>query len=213
MKIFALLLALGCAGLLAAVSLARPSATALDATVGPGFSIKLTKDGAPVTHLPAGDYTITVHDLAEEHDFHLAGGGISKATGIETTGTETWDVTLTDGSYIFFCDAHAATMLGKFTVGNVPVTTTTATTTALPALRVRASARVAGRVVTVRATATRPASFDVSLWKSAKRVAHKTARGTAATVKLTAPAPGRYLVKVVGTAGSTSTAAAAVTVR
>src|ERR1041385_4707315 len=128
MKTLALLLALGCAGALAAVSLARPSPTAPVGTVGPGFSIKLTKDGAAVKNLPAGDYTITVHDLSEEHDFHLAGGGISKATGVETTGDETWDVTLTDGDYIFFCDAHAATMLGKFTVGEVPTTTTTTPT-------------------------------------------------------------------------------------
>src|SRR3954452_6108336 len=139
MKILALLLALACAGALAAVSLARPSATALVATVGPGFSIKLTKDGQAVKHLDPGDYTITVHDLSEEHDFHLAGGGISKATSIEGTGDETWDVTLTTDTYNFFCDAHAATMLGKFTVGDVPVTTTTATPAPIVA-HVRASA-------------------------------------------------------------------------
>src|SRR5689334_17467158 len=141
MKMLALLLVLGGAGVLAAVSLARPSATALDATVGPGFSIKLTKDGAAVKNLPAGDYTITVHDLSEEHDFHLAGGGISQATGIEDTGTVTWDVTLKDDSYVFFCDAHAATMLGKFTVGDVPTTTTTTP----PALKATATAKVTGR--------------------------------------------------------------------
>ena len=209
MKILALLLVLGGAGVLAAVSLARPSATALDATVGPGFSIKLTKDGAAVKSLPAGDYTITVHDLSEEHDFHLAGGGISKSTGIETTGTEVWDVTLTDDSYVYFCDAHAATMLGKFTVGNAPAETTTTPA----ALKVGVTAKVAGRVVTVRATATRSASFDVSLLKGAKRVAHRTARGTTATVKLTAPAAGRYVVKVIATAGTKATVTRAVTIR
>jgi hypothetical protein len=211
MKLLALLLVLGAAGVLAAVSLARPSATALDATVGPGFSIKLMKDGAAVTHLPAGDYTITVHDLSEEHDFHLAGGGISKATGVETTGTGTWDVTLTDDNYVFFCDAHAATMLGKFTVGNVTATTTTTTTPA--ALKATATAKVAGRVVTVRATATRSASFDVSLLKSGKRVAHKTARGKVATVLLKAPSAGRYVVKLVATAGTKATVTRTVTVR
>ena len=210
MKILALLLVLGCAGTLAAVSLARPSATALDATVGPGFSIKLTKDGAAVKNLPAGDYTITVHDLSEEHDFHLAGGGISKATGIETTGDETWDVTLKDDGYVFFCDAHAATMLGKFTVGDVP-TTTTSTTPA--ALRATATAKVARRVVTVRATANRAASFDVSLLRNGKRVAHKTARGTSATVQLRAPSAGRYVVRVVATAGTKATVTRTVVVR
>ena len=211
MKLLALLLVLGGAGALAAVSLARPSATALDATVGPGFSIKLTKDGAAVKNLPAGDYTITVHDLSEEHNFHLAGGGISKATGVETTGTEVWDVTLTDDSYVYFCDAHAATMLGKFTVGNAPAETTTTTVPA--ALKVTATTKVAGRVVTVRAAATRAASFDVSLLKGAKRVAHRTARGRSATVKLTAPAAGRYVVKVVATAGTKATATRPVTIR
>ena len=29
--------------------------------------------GQPVTNLPAGTYTITVHDLSDIHDFHLAG--------------------------------------------------------------------------------------------------------------------------------------------
>lgn len=210
MKLLALLLVAGCAGVLAAVSLARPSATPLEATVGPGFSIKLTKDGAAVKNLPAGDYTITVHDLATEHNFHLAGGGISKATGVETTGDETWDVTLKDDSYVFFCDAHAATMLGKFTVGNVPAETTTATPGALKAT---ATAKVTGRVVTVRATASRAASFDVSLLKNGKRVAHKTARGTAATVQLKAPGAGRYVVKVVATAGSKATVTRTVVVR
>ena len=209
MKTLALLLVLGCAGALAAVSLARPSSTALVATVGPGFSIKLTKDGAAVKNLPAGDYTITVHDLSAEHDFHLAGGGISKATGIETTGDETWDVTLTDDNYIFFCDAHAATMLGKFTVGDVPTTTTTTPV----ALKATATAKVAGRVVTVHATATRPAAFDVSLLKAGKRVAHKTARGKVATVALKAPSGGRYVVKVVATAGTKATVTKTIVVR
>src|SRR3954452_10807997 len=155
MKILALLLALACAGALAAVSLARPSATALVATVGPGFSIKLTKDGQAVKHLDPGDYTITVHDLSEEHDFHLAGGGISKATSVEGTGDETWDVTLAQDSYVFFCDAHAATMLGKFTVGDVPVTTTPR---APVVAHVKATA--AHRTVKVTGTANHAAKLD-----------------------------------------------------
>ena len=217
MKLIALLLALACAGAAAAVSLARPSATSLVGTVGPGFSITLTKDGQRVTHLDPGDYTITVHDLATEHDFHLAGGGVSKATSIEGTGDETWDVTLTTDTYTFFCDAHVATMLGTFAVGDVPVTTTTTTTTRAPpppALRVRASATVAGRVVTIKATATRPSSLDVSLLKGTKRVAHRLVHGQTATVKLKAPAAGRYVAKVIAKAGAaTATAGRRVTVR
>jgi|SRR5581483_2272202 len=210
MRLVALLAALAVAGVAAAVSVARPSATALEATVGPGYSITLTKDGTKVTNLPPGDYTITVDDKATEHSFHLVGGGVNRATTIEGTGTETWDVTLTQDTYFYYCDAHAATMLGKFTVGDIPPTTTTKP----PALKVRASAKAAGRVVIVRATATRAASFDLSLMRAGKRVAHAAAKGKTATVRLKARAAGRYVAKVVAKAGgSAATANAPVTVR
>ena len=49
-------------------------ATQLVGTVGPGFTISLKGvDGAPVTHLAPGTYQLLVHDLSEEHDFHLFG--------------------------------------------------------------------------------------------------------------------------------------------
>jgi hypothetical protein len=196
MKLLALLLALGCAGALAAVSLARPSATALVGTVGPGFSIKLTKDGQAVTHLDPGDYTITVHDLSVEHDFHLAGGGISKATSVEGTGDETWDVTLTTDSYVFFCDAHAATMLGKFTVGDVPVTTTTTAAPAPVVAHVKATA--AHGTVKVTGTANHAAKLDVSLLRGKVRVGHKVGSGTAVTLTQKVK-PGAYTTRVVAT--------------
>lgn len=195
MRTLALLLVLGGAGVLAAVSLARPSATALDATVGPGFAIKLTKDGAAVRNLPAGDYTITVHDLSEEHDFHLAGGGINKATGIETTGTEVWNVTLTDDAYVYFCDAHAATMLGKFTVGNAPAETTT--TASQPQLTSTLSAKALGRTVVVTAKASRPATFDMFVLRAGKKIAHVQRTGRATTWKVKVAKPGVYVVRVI----------------
>jgi hypothetical protein len=105
-------------------------------------------------------------------------------------------------------------MLGKFTVGDVTETTTPSTPPPAAALRVTATATAAKRVVTVKATATRPGTLDVSLLKGAKRVAHKVVNGRSATVKLTAPAAGRYTAKVVAKAGSaTATATRAVTVR
>jgi hypothetical protein len=208
MKLLALLLALGCAGALAAVSLARTSATALVGTVGPGFSIKLTKDGQAVTHLEPGDYTITVHDLSEEHDFHLAGGGISKATSVEGTGDETWEVTLGTDSYVFFCDAHAATMLGKFTVGDVPVTTTTR------ALTSTLAARAVGRTLVVGATASRPAKLDLSVLLAGKKVAHASKTGTSASWRVKVAKAGRYVVRMSAAAsGSTVVKSKSVTVR
>ena len=56
------LLALSCAGLVAAVAVARSASTdgTLQATVGPGFSISLTQNGTRVTHLDPGTYTVDV---------------------------------------------------------------------------------------------------------------------------------------------------------
>jgi hypothetical protein len=103
-----------------APGLARSDGT-LVATVGPGFDISLTgADGQPVTRLPAGTYTITVHDQSNIHDFHLSGPGVDQTTDIDGTGDTTWTVTLQDGTYTFVCDAHATTMKGSFSVGAQP---------------------------------------------------------------------------------------------
>jgi len=99
---------------------AGAQATPLQGTVGPGFTISLTDaNRATVSHLDPGTYTITVTDLGVDHNFHLSGPGVDQATGIEATGTVTWTVTVTDGTYQFVCDAHRTTMKGSFTVGTV----------------------------------------------------------------------------------------------
>ena len=117
-----------CAGLAAAVSVARPASGdngTLQASVGPGFAISLTQNGAKVTHLDPGTYTIDVNDQAAEHNFHLFGPGVNETTDIGGTGTTTWSVTFQDGAtYDYVCDAHAAAMHGRFTVGAVAATTT-----------------------------------------------------------------------------------------
>ena len=95
--------------------------TTLHGRVGPGFSIVLTTEsGARVTKLDPGTYEIDVDDLAEEHNFHLFGPGVDKATEIGDTGTVHWTVTFRDGTYTYQCDPHQGTMNGSFTVGNVP---------------------------------------------------------------------------------------------
>jgi hypothetical protein len=87
-------------------------------TVGPAFTITL-KDasGAAVTHLDSGTYDIQVSDQSDIHNFHLLGPGVDKSTDVVGTGTVTWTVTLTDGTYTYFCDPHSATLHGSFTVG------------------------------------------------------------------------------------------------
>jgi hypothetical protein len=101
---------------------ARPaaSATQLSGTVGPGFSIALRNaNGVKVTRLDPGDYTITVDDLSDLHNFHLKGPGVNMATSVDTTGKVTWNVTFVDGAYTYNCDAHP-NLKGSFRVGNAP---------------------------------------------------------------------------------------------
>jgi plastocyanin len=96
-------------------------ATVLTGTVGTesdpnAFAISLTdSSGAKVTTLPAGDYTIEVHDPSAMHNFHLTGGSIDEKTGVGDVEDTTFEVTLTAGDYTFKCDPHPP-MTGSFTV-------------------------------------------------------------------------------------------------
>jgi plastocyanin len=90
-------------------SATRPST--LTGTVGPGYTISLSKKT-----VKAGAYTITIHDLASIHDFHLTGAGVNKATSVSGVGTTTWKVSLKKGTYTFVCDPHRTIMHGVLTV-------------------------------------------------------------------------------------------------
>jgi plastocyanin len=113
------LLVCAAALLLPGAAVSRVAQNELVGTVGPGFTISLkTHDGSVVNHLDVGSYTILVHDLSDEHSFHLIGTGVDQATGVDTQGDATWNVTFTDAKYRFFCDAHPTQMKGSFTVGS-----------------------------------------------------------------------------------------------
>lgn len=93
----------------------------LQATVGPGFSIRLLgPNGQAVTQLAPGTYDIVVSDLSEEHNFHLQGPGVNETTSLEFVGTVTWTVTFRDGRFTYVCDPHAAQMQGSFVAGDPP---------------------------------------------------------------------------------------------
>lgn len=67
--------------------------------------------------MKAGVYSIVVRDRAAEHDFRLAGPGVSKAIGVGFIGTQTWKVRLARGkTYRFLCDPHSDEMVGSFRV-------------------------------------------------------------------------------------------------
>ena len=112
------------AAIAASLALAAPAlagsaaATPLAGTVGPGFTITLTKSGKPVKTLKPGSYKITVADKSSSHDFHIFGPGVQKVvTTVPFKGTKTVTVTLKAGKYTFQCDPHAAAgMKGTFTV-------------------------------------------------------------------------------------------------
>jgi plastocyanin len=114
MKRISLALAAVAIGLLIAAP-TQAGVARLVGTVGPGFTITLTKSGTKVTKLKAGKYAITVNDRASIHDFHLTGPGVNKVTSVAGTGQTTWTVTLQKGkTYRFRCDPHASIMKGSF---------------------------------------------------------------------------------------------------
>ena len=92
---------------LASSTFAATSTNTLTGTDGPGFTITMNKKT-----VKAGTYVITIHDLASIHDFHLTGPGVDKATSVSGTGTTTWTVKLTKGTYHFVCDPHRTIMHG-----------------------------------------------------------------------------------------------------
>ena len=99
-----------------ALAAPAPAATRLVATVGPGFTITLTKGGTKVRTLKPGAYTISVRDKSSSHNFALRGPGVTKSTSVAFVGTKTWTVTLKKGTYRYVCTPHADLMKGSFTV-------------------------------------------------------------------------------------------------
>lgn len=78
----------------------------LQGTVGNQF-ITLRKDGALVTTLPAGKYSLNVIDTSATQGFRLVGPGVAKVTSIKGTGKTTWTITLKKGKYTYSSPAKA----------------------------------------------------------------------------------------------------------
>src|ERR1051325_2713416 len=115
-----LVLVAGALAVFAPAAMTERQATQLEGNVGPGFVISLRDEtGAGVSHLDPGDYTIHVNDQSDEHNFHLTGPGVDMATDVTGIGTQDWNITVTNGTYRYQCDAHATQMHGSFTAGTV----------------------------------------------------------------------------------------------
>jgi plastocyanin len=113
------------AALIASVAVAAAlgqtaSTPILRGTVGPGFTISLTKGGKKVRTLRAGIYTITVRDRAASHNFTLERETKPKiekhVTSTAFIGTKSMKVTLKKGEWKYYCSVHESTMHGSFVV-------------------------------------------------------------------------------------------------
>jgi hypothetical protein len=129
MAIVAAAATVGAALALTAVAGGRTNVTALRATVGPGFTITLTKKGARVTRLAPGLYRITVSDRSAIHNFKIEkshGGEFERTvTSVPFRGVRTITVRLTAGRWEYYCPPHERAMKGHFTVGSAAAGTTT----------------------------------------------------------------------------------------
>ncbi len=82
------------------------------------YEIELQDEsGAPVTTLPAGDYTLTFADRSAAHNFHLTGpGGVDVGTDVGGVDESTVEISLEPGTYLFVCDPHVGSMSGQVEV-------------------------------------------------------------------------------------------------
>jgi plastocyanin len=89
-------------------------------TVGPGYTIKLTKAGVKVRSLKAGTYKFVISDKSSFHNFTLekeTGAKVEKhLTGTSFTGSKTMTLTLKAGKWKYYCSVHEPQMFGYFTV-------------------------------------------------------------------------------------------------
>ncbi len=106
------------AGALALSAVPASAATMLDGTVGPGFTMTLTKGGQKVTSLKAGSYTFKIADKSAIHNYVLNGPGIKnkEITSLAPMGTKSATVTLKKGTYTYYCSPHTSSMKYTFTV-------------------------------------------------------------------------------------------------
>ena len=105
---------------LVASGLGRSNAVpALRGTVGPGFTINLTKRGKKVKNLKGGTYRFAISDRSAAHNFVLERerGVEKRLTTVAFSGTKTVTLKLTRGSWKFYCEPHQSMMFGRFTVG------------------------------------------------------------------------------------------------
>ena len=76
----------------------------LEGSVGPAASISLKQAGQKAKVLDPGKYLVVVKDNSKALNFHLAGPGVDKKTGVAQKGTARWAVSLAPGTYKYGSD-------------------------------------------------------------------------------------------------------------
>jgi plastocyanin len=172
------------------------TATPLNVTVGPGFTIKVTDaTGHSVTQLDAGDYALTIKNLslAQEHNFHIIGppgSGVDQFSAFDNN-TVTWNLTFVNGTYHWKCDAHPTQMKGDIHVGPLPPAPVKLTgkvgpkkTISLKKGTATVKALVAGRYKVVVTDATKVDNFHLTGPGVNKKTGVKTKTGATWTLTL-----------------------------
>lgn len=106
---------------LAGAALSRSAkAPTLKGVVGPGYSIKLAKNGVKVTSLKAGYYRFVVADKSSYHNFTIEREKPVKIekhlTATAFIGTKGMLVNLKPGKWKYYCSVHESQMFGFFKV-------------------------------------------------------------------------------------------------
>jgi plastocyanin len=102
------------AALVTALAAALPAVAATPVykgTVGPGFTISMTRPSSA----SSGRIKLVIADKSSAHNFHLTGPGVNVKTSVPAVGVKTFTVTLKKGTYKYVCDPHLG-MKGSFTV-------------------------------------------------------------------------------------------------
>jgi hypothetical protein len=91
----------------------------LRASVGPGFTVNVKRNGKKVSRIKAGTYRVVVSDLSSEHNLAVkrANGTARALTTVAFTGTKTVSLRLTTGRWEFFCVPHEPVMRQFVAVG------------------------------------------------------------------------------------------------
>jgi plastocyanin len=82
----------------------KPRVRALRASVSASATVRLSSSS-----VRAGAYRILVNDRSRAANFHLAGRGLDRRTGVQFRGASTWNVRLVRGTYRYGSDPAGLT--------------------------------------------------------------------------------------------------------